>query len=359
MAASQTLLYSTSSCGALPGNNIFVHGQTVGFSQLAGSSINSGNPVNCRDWTYENPTNGGSGNNSIGYWGNIFGSYSGCDLGITQTGYDVQTTEVLTSGGNDTSGPAGEQIIGHVFRRPQASVTSTGSGSLSAGTYYVKVTAVDAAGRESAPSPEISQTVGASSSINLSATTGIFFPASCNFYFGTSAGQRTELLQLHERDERDVHVAADDHLRRVVRRGKHAASRRQRDALLAHRGKQRQFMPVLRVQRRPGNRFPRVQSDRGAIRRASHGRAVSVQWRRAQLQILFGFGDHGSLGNCQCRRAVCRLDRAPLEENREQRRGADGGQRRQLRVRLSGSRFARSRERERRPLTIRVLFRRA
>jgi hypothetical protein len=144
--------------------------------------------VNCIGWTYESPNEGGSGVNSIGYWGGVSGSYSGCDLGITQTGYDVQTTEVLTSGGNDADGPAGEQIIGHVFRRPQATVTGTGSGSLAAGTYYVKVTVVDAAGRESAPSPEVSQTVGSSSSISLSATTGIYFPASCNFYFGTSSG---------------------------------------------------------------------------------------------------------------------------------------------------------------------------
>ena len=79
-------------------------------------------------------------------------------------------------------------MIGHVFRRPQASVTGTGSGSLAAGTYYVQVTTVDVAGRESAPSPEISQTVGASSSINLSATTAIYFPAGCNFYFGASPG---------------------------------------------------------------------------------------------------------------------------------------------------------------------------
>jgi len=192
LAASQSLVYSTSGCGALAGNNIFVHGQTVGFSQLVGSSANSGNPVTCRDWIYDSPSEGGTANQSIGYWGNIFGSYSGCDIGITQVGYDVQTTEVLTSGGNDAFGPAGEQIIGHVFRRPQATVTGTGSGSLSAGTYYFKVTVVDVAGRESAPSPEFSQTVGASSSINLSATTGIYFPASCNFYFGTSPGAEVD-----------------------------------------------------------------------------------------------------------------------------------------------------------------------
>lgn len=192
LAPSQALLYSTAACGAITGNNIFIHGQTSGFQQLVGSSINSGNPVNCRDWIYDSPANGGTGNLSAGYWGNLFGSYSGCDLGITQIGYDVQTTEVLTSGGNDSGAPAGEQIIGHVFRRPQGSVTGTGAGSLSAGTYYFKVTAVDVAGRETAPSPEFSQTVGASSSINLSATTGIYFPASCNFYFGTSAGAEVD-----------------------------------------------------------------------------------------------------------------------------------------------------------------------
>lgn len=187
-ASTQSLLYSSSSCGVITGNNIFVHGQTSGFSRLAGSSINAGNAVNCKDWIYENPNVGGVGIQSVGYWGNIFGSYSGCDLGITQTGYDVQTTEVLTSGGNDTNGPAGEQMVGHVFRRPQATISGTGSGSLTAGTYYFKVTAVDVAGRESAPSPEISQAVGASGSIGVSATTGIYFPTSCNIYFGTTAG---------------------------------------------------------------------------------------------------------------------------------------------------------------------------
>jgi hypothetical protein len=188
MAPGQALLYSTSSCGALPGTNIFVHGQTEGFSQLVGSSVNSGLQITCRNWIYESPNSGGSGVDSIGYWGSIFGSYSGCDLGITTTGYDVQTSEVLTAGGNDAMGPAGEQMIGHVFRRPQATISGTGGGSLSAGTYFFKVTAVDVAGRESAPSPEISQTVGASSSISVSASTGIYFPASCNVYFGTSAG---------------------------------------------------------------------------------------------------------------------------------------------------------------------------
>ncbi len=89
--------------------------------------------MNCREWTYENPTSGGSGALSIGYWGNIFGAYSGCHLGITQTGYDVQTTEVLTSGGNDTLGPAGEQMIGDVFRRPQTTVTGTGANRLQPG----------------------------------------------------------------------------------------------------------------------------------------------------------------------------------------------------------------------------------
>lgn len=187
VAPSQALIYSTSTCGALAGVSVNVHGQTFGWSQLVGSSINSGNPVDCRNFTYENPNEGGGGNSSIGYWGNIFGSYSGCDFGITQTGYDVQTTEVLTSGGNDALGPAGEQMIGHVFRRPQTTLT-TGSGSLSAGTYYIKVTMVDVAGRESAPSPEMSATVGASGAINVTAATAIYFPASCNVYFGTSPG---------------------------------------------------------------------------------------------------------------------------------------------------------------------------
>ena len=187
-APSQSLLYSAAACGPLPGNNIIVHGQTVGFTRLQGSAVNPTAAVNCRDWIFESSTNGGSGTSSVGYWGTLFGNYTGCDYGITQTGYDVQTTEVLTSGGNDSQGPAGEQMIGHVFRRPMATISGTAGGSLAAGTYYFKVTVVDVAGRESAPSPEISQAVGASSSIGLSASTGIYFPSSCNFYFGTSAG---------------------------------------------------------------------------------------------------------------------------------------------------------------------------
>ncbi len=184
----QYVVYTYDTNGSNPGVNLTIHGESAGFSALLGSAANPSTVTDCRAWTYENSNLGGTGVDSIGYYGSMFGTYTGCDLGITTTGYDVQTTEVLVSGGNDTLGSAGEQIIGHVFRRPMATVSGTGSGSLSAGTYYVMVTAVDVAGRESAPSPEISTAVGASSSINLSATTGIYFPAGCNFYFGTSPG---------------------------------------------------------------------------------------------------------------------------------------------------------------------------
>ncbi len=187
-AASQSLVYSTNSQVAVP-VSLTIHGQTYGFSALMGSSSNTGNATTCRNWVYDNPNEGGAGVASVGYFGNVNGTYSNCDNGATLAGYDLQTSEVLTSGGNDSGfGPAGEQMIGHVFRRPQATVSGTGSGALGAGTYYVKVTAVDVAGRESAPSPEISQAVGASSSIGLSSSTGIYFPASCNFYFGTTPG---------------------------------------------------------------------------------------------------------------------------------------------------------------------------
>ncbi len=213
MAPSQSLLYSSAACGALSGNNIFVHGQTAGFSKLVGAAQNSGSPVDCRNWIYENPNSGGGGTSSIGYWGNIFGSYSGCDLGITQTGYDLQTTEVLTSGGNDSLGPAGEQMIGHVFRRPQTVVTGTGSGSLASAIYYFKVTAVDVAVLlyKSAPSPEVSQAVASSSSISLSASTAIYFPASCNFYFGTNAGAEGNYFNSTAVTNASRNVHADHH----------------------------------------------------------------------------------------------------------------------------------------------------
>ena len=183
----QAILYSNNN-GPSGGVNIFARGQTFGFSQLVGAAKNPTSDVDCRDWIYENASNGGGGGESIGYWGTVFGAYSGCDLGVTSLGYDLQTTEVLTSGGNDSGlGSAGEEMIGHIIRRPFTTLGS-GSGSLSAGTYYVKVTMVDVAGRESAPSPEVFQTVGASASVTVSATSSIYFPASCNVYFGTSAG---------------------------------------------------------------------------------------------------------------------------------------------------------------------------
>jgi hypothetical protein len=184
----QSLTYNYATSGVIPGNNVIINGYTAGFSQLVGSVANSGNPVNCLGWIHETPNYGGAGNQSLGYWGNMNGTYSGCDYGITQIGGDVQTNEVLTGGGNDAHGPAGEQIIGHVFRRPQATVSGTGSGSLAGGTYYIKATILDVAGRQSAPSPEISQAVGASSSISVSVATQIYYPASCDIYFGTSPG---------------------------------------------------------------------------------------------------------------------------------------------------------------------------
>jgi hypothetical protein len=184
----QALTYDYASTGILPGNNVIINGYTAGFSQLVGANTNSGNPVNCLGWIYETPNYGGSGSQSLGYWGDINGTYTGCDYGITQIGGDVQTNEVLTGGGNDGHGPAGEQIIGHVFRRPQATISGTGGGSLASGTYYFKATILDVAGRQSAPSPEISQAVGGSSSISVSVATQIYYPASCDIYFGTSPG---------------------------------------------------------------------------------------------------------------------------------------------------------------------------
>src|SRR5258708_3996691 len=47
---------------------------------------------------------------------------------------------------------------------------------------------LDVAGRESAPSPEQSLTVLVNHAINVSWVTGIYFPTSCNVYFGTAPG---------------------------------------------------------------------------------------------------------------------------------------------------------------------------
>ena len=184
----ESLLYVYGSCsGTNP--NINVHGQTSGFTAgIFNESTPYPSQFTCRNLTYENPNSGGSGLDSIGLWGNNFATYYGCDLGATLYGYDVQTTEVLCGGGNDPLGPAGEECPGAVFRRPVTTLTPGGGGSLSSGTYYIVVTVLDAAGRESAPSPEQSATVSASGSIAVSSATATYFPASCNVYYGTAAG---------------------------------------------------------------------------------------------------------------------------------------------------------------------------
>jgi hypothetical protein len=156
----------------------------TGFVHVVWASGFNGNSVACTGWTFNNQST-----LLNGLWGSEDGtSYAGCDKGGTSLGYDVQTMGVLTAGGNDPGVAALEPMLGHIFRRPIPSVTGTGSGSLSAGTYYFVATVLDAAGRESGKSSEVSQVVGASSSISLSVAEAIYFPISCNIYYGTTAG---------------------------------------------------------------------------------------------------------------------------------------------------------------------------
>jgi hypothetical protein len=171
----------------LPGNGVWIHGQTTGWNALVGSAVSPTLSVDCRGWTYENPSQGGTGINSRGYVQSIFGKYSGCDLGLTTSGSESQSTSYIALGGNDSNGPGGEYMAAHAFRRPITTLTS-GSGSLSAATYYVEVAVKDVAGRFSAPSPEQSIVLGPSASISVSAVTGTYFPAGCRVYFGTSSG---------------------------------------------------------------------------------------------------------------------------------------------------------------------------
>lgn len=169
---------------ASPGATWNITANQTGFVHVVWASGFNGNAVKCTGWTFNNQST-----LLNGQWGSVNGTtYAGCDVGATALGYDVQTSGVLTSGGNDPTVSTFEPMLGHVFRRPIPSVTSTGSGSLSAGTYYFVVTILDAAGRESGKSAEISQAVGASSSISLSVAEPIYFPTSCNIYYGTSAG---------------------------------------------------------------------------------------------------------------------------------------------------------------------------
>ena len=169
---------------AIPGTTWNIAANQTGFVHVVWASGFNGNAVKCTGWTFNNQST-----LLNGQWGSVNGTtYAGCDLGATSLGYDVQTSGILTSGGNDPGVSTFEPMLGHVVRRPIPSVTGTGSGSLSAGTYYFVATVLDAAGRESGKSAEVSQLVGASSSISLSVAEAIYFPISCNIYYGTSAG---------------------------------------------------------------------------------------------------------------------------------------------------------------------------
>ena len=69
-------------------------------------------------------------------------------------------------------------------------VTGTGSGSLSAGTYCFVIEAMDSQGTpgHSLPSPEVCQTVGASSSISLQWAINVLDAPNFRIYYGSSSG---------------------------------------------------------------------------------------------------------------------------------------------------------------------------
>ncbi len=180
----QSLQYDYGPTGVAPGSTWNISANATGFVHIVWGAQFAGNATKCPGWTFN--YNAGTAN---GNWGSSTGTtYLGCDTGSTQLGYDIQTSGILTSGGNDSPYSTFEPMLGHIFRRPIPSVTGTGSGSLSAGTYYFVVTVLDVAGHESGKSAEILQAVGASSSISLSVAEPIYFPTSCNIYYGTSAG---------------------------------------------------------------------------------------------------------------------------------------------------------------------------
>ncbi len=107
---------------------------------------------------------------------------------------------VPTAGGNvgiGTLAPTEKLVIGegHNFGgnlpAPGALTFQTGAGSLTANTYYYKVTALDVLGNETGPSPENSQAVGGSSSIRIN-WTAVPGASSYRVYRGTSSnGQNT------------------------------------------------------------------------------------------------------------------------------------------------------------------------
>ena len=91
------------------------------FAALAGSSVNSGNPTDCRAWTYESPSNGGgSGVTASATRETFLARYSGCDLGITTTG--------LRCPDDRSSRPAGETIPAGRPESKSSAMCSAGRG---------------------------------------------------------------------------------------------------------------------------------------------------------------------------------------------------------------------------------------
>ena len=81
-------------------------------------------------------------------------------------------------------GPSGSTTL----NPPRTLAGAAGSGSLSAGTYYVVATTTDASGNESLPTPEISVVVPASGSIVLTYLSGDYRATHVRLYFATTPG---------------------------------------------------------------------------------------------------------------------------------------------------------------------------
>jgi hypothetical protein len=140
------------------------------------------------------PTNSGSllfntQNNSINYTGSIQFNGQGSDPAemryysngahrfYSNNGFNILTiTNTYFVGVNNTSPTDALSVNGSIrsvglkayeITTPTNVTTSTGSGSLSSGVYYIRVVAVDSIGGVTEPSVEVSRTVGSSGSLRV------------------------------------------------------------------------------------------------------------------------------------------------------------------------------------------------
>ena len=130
---------------------------------------------------------------------NLLGLLKGY-VGPVGPGYMIGAPLTVTSGYGDWGNTPPSPAFADALPAPYTvSVTGTGAGSLAAGTYCMRIVGLDTQGTagQTLPSPEVCQTVGASSSISLSfqlALTSGYPYSNYQLWWGSSAGAENQYI---------------------------------------------------------------------------------------------------------------------------------------------------------------------